>query len=65
MYCFKTPETRSRRAKPINTNEVDVIKEIKEKIDELKPDLSSEIKELINLEVEKAIKKQKRNLNLL
>ena len=37
----------------------DIISVIKETFEELKADLLSEIKELINLEVEKAMKKQK------
>ena len=53
------PETRSGRATPVDTNEFDIISVIKEKFEELKADLLSEIKELINLEVEKAMKKQK------
>ena len=52
-------ETRSGRATPINTNEFEIITIIKEKFDKLKTNLLSEIKELIHLEVEKAIKKQK------
>ena len=53
------PETRSGRATPVDTNEFDIISVIKEKFEELKADLLSEIKEFINLEVEKAMKKQK------
>ena len=53
------PETRSGKATPVDTNEFAVITAIKEKLDELKADLWSEIKKLINLEVEKATKKQK------
>ena len=53
------PETRSGRATPVDTNEFDIISVIKEKFEELKADPLSEIKELINLEVEKAMKKQK------
>ena len=60
------PETRSGRATPINTNAFDVISAIKEKVDQRKADLLSEIKELIHLEVEEGMKKQiKKNLNLL
>ena len=53
------PETRSGRATPVDTNEFDIISVIKEKFEELKADLLSDIKELINLEVDKAMKKQK------
>ena len=53
------PEKRSGRATPVDTNELDIISVIKEKFEELEADLLSEIKELINLEVEKAMKKQK------
>ena len=53
------PETRSGSSTPVDTNEFDIISVIKEKFEELKADLLSEIKELINLEVEKAMKKQK------
>ena len=53
------PETRSGTATPVDSNEFDIISVIKEKFEELKADLLSEIKELINLEVEKAMKKQK------
>ena len=51
------PETRSGRATPVDTNEFDIISVIKEKFEELKADLLLEIKEIINLEVEKAMKK--------
>ena len=54
------PETRSGRATPVDINESDIISVIKEKFEELKADLLSEIKELINLEVEKTMKKQKK-----
>ena len=54
------PETRSGRGTPVDTNEFDVISVIKEKFDKLKEDLLSEIKEMIHLEVEKAMKKQKK-----
>ena len=53
------PETRLGRATPVDTNEFDIISVIKETFEEFKADLLSEIKELINLEVEKAMKKQK------
>ena len=60
------PETRSGRATPFDTNVFDVISAIKEKFDQRKADLLSEIKELIHLEVEEGMKKQiKKNLNLL
>lgn len=52
-------ETRWGRATLIDTNEYDVISVINEKFDKLNADLLLEIKELIHLEVEKAIKKQK------
>ena len=41
-----------------------IISVIKENIDELKADLLSEIKELIHLEVEKFMKKQKEELQV-
>ena len=66
IHCFEIPKTRSGRATPVDTNEFDIISVIKEKFEELKADPLSEIKELINLEVEKAMKKQKKmNVNLL
>ena len=41
------PETRSGRATPVDINESDIISVIKEKFEELKADLLSEIKEFI------------------
>ena len=52
-------EIKLGRATPVDTNEFDITSVIKEKFEGLKADHSSEIKELINLEVEKAMKKQK------
>ena len=57
---LRMPETRSGRATPVDTNESDIISVIKEKFEELKADLLSEIEELINLEVEKAMKAKRR-----
>ena len=57
------PETRSGRDTPVDINEFHVIRVIKEKFEELKADLLSEIKEFFNLEVEKAMKKQKEEFN--
>ena len=59
IHCFRILETRSGTATPVDTNESNIISVIKEKFEELKADLLSEIKELINLEVEKTMKKQK------
>ena len=52
-------ETKLGTATPIYTNEFNIISVIKEKFDEIKADLLSEIKELFNLGVEKAMKKHK------
>ena len=49
------------RATQIHTNEFDVISVIKQKFDKFKVDLLSEIEDLIHLEVEKTIRKQKRD----
>ena len=47
IHCLRMPETRSGRATPVDINESDIISVIKEKFEELKADLLSEIKELI------------------
>ena len=55
------PETRSGKAIPNDTKELDIVGIIEEKFNKFKVDLLSEIKYLIHLEVEKAMKKQKEN----
>ena len=55
------PDTRSGKAIPNDTKELDTVSIIEEKFNEFKVDLLSEIKDLIHLEVEKAMKKQKEN----
>ena len=55
------PETRSGKAIPNENKELDIVNIIEEKFNKSKVDLSSEIKDLIHLEVEKAMKKQKEN----
>ena len=57
------PETRSGKATPNDTKELDIVSVIEEKFNKFKVDLLSEIKDLIHLEVEKAMKKQKENFN--
>ena len=52
-------EARSGRVIQNDTYKSDLTNVIKEKFDKLKPDLLSESKEFIHLEVEKAMKKQK------
>ena len=55
------PETRSGKAMSNDTKELDIVSIIEEKFNKFKVDLWSEIKDLIYLEVEKAMKKQKEN----
>ena len=57
------PETRPRKAIPNDTKELDIVSITEEKFNKLKVDLLSEIKDLIHLKVEKAMKKQKENLD--
>ena len=54
------PETRSGKAIPNDTKELDKVSIIEEKFNKFKVDFLSEIKDLIHLEVEKAMKKQKK-----
>ena len=53
------PETRSGKAISNDTKELDIVSMIEEKFNKFKVDLLSEIKDLIYLEIEKAMKKQK------
>ena len=53
------PETRSGKATPNDTKELDIVSVTEEKFNKFKVALLSEIKDLIHLEVEKATKKQK------
>ena len=55
------PENRSGKAIPNDTKELDIVSIIEGKPNKFKVGLLSEIKDLIPLEVEKAIKKQKEN----
>ena len=55
------PDTRSGKAIPNDTKELDTVSIIEEKFNKFKVDLLSEIRHLIHLEVEKAMKKQKEN----
>ena len=55
------PETRSKKAKAHDTNGLDIVSIIEEKFNKFKVDLLSETKDLIHLEVDKAMKKQKGN----
>ena len=51
------PETRSGKAIPNDTKELDIVGITEEKFNKFKVDLLLEIKYLIHLEVEKAMKK--------
>ena len=55
------PETKSGKAIPYDSNELDIVSIIQEKFNKFKVYLLSEIKDLIHLEVEKAMRKQKEN----
>ena len=55
------PETRSGKAISNDTKELDIVSIIEQKFNKFKVDLLSEIKDLIYLEVEKVMKKQKEN----
>ena len=57
------PETRSGKATPNDTKELDIVSVIEEKSNKFKVDLLSEINDPIHLEVEKAMKKQKENFD--
>ena len=57
------PETRSAKATPNDTKELDIVSVIEEKFNKFKVDLLSETNDLIHLEVEKAMKKQKNNFD--
>ena len=55
------PETRSGKAISNDTKELDIVSIIEQKFNKFKVDILSEIKDLIYLEVEKVMKKQKEN----
>ena len=57
------PETRSGKATPNDTTELDIVSVIEEKSNKFKVNLLSEMNDLIHLEVEKAMKKQKENFD--
>ena len=57
------PETRSGKATPNDTKELDIVSITEEKFNKFKVDLLSEINDLIHLKVEKAMKNQKENFD--
>ena len=57
------PETRSGKSTPNDTKELDIVSVIEEKFSKFRGNLLSEINDLIHLEVEKAMKKQKENFD--
>ena len=57
------PESRSGKVVPNDAEELNIVSIIEEKFNKFKVDLLSEINDLIHLEVEKAMKKQKENFD--